>query len=100
MAEMSAAGQGRLSDAEAETYSRRFESEYGPEDFRPSERRRGRPPLGEDFPSPRIQVRVSHMTYDALVDRAHREGTTLSQLVRHLLEQVSETAQGRSDRAS
>lgn len=100
MAEVSPAGQGPLSDAEAEEYSRRFESTYRPEDFRPRERRGGRPPLSADFPSPRIQVRVSRKAYDALVDRAHEEGTTLSRLVRRLIEQVSETPPGRSGRAS
>lgn len=63
-----------------------FEHSANPEDFRP---RPGRPPLGPDFPSPRIQVRVSRRAYDALVERAKGEGTTVSKLVRQLLEQSS-----------
>jgi hypothetical protein len=79
-----------LSDSEAEEYANRFEAS-GPADFRP--RRGGRPPLGADFPSPRIQVRVSRMAYIALVDRANEEGTTLSKLVRRLLEHASKAQQ-------
>jgi hypothetical protein len=85
------AGDGPLTDEEAEKLSRWVEEEAEPADFRP--RRGGRPPLGENFPSPRIQVRISRGAYDALVDQAHEEGTTLSRLVRRLLEHASE-AQG------
>lgn len=85
------AGDGPLTDEEAEKLSRWVEEEAEPADFRP--RRGGRPPLGADYPSPRIQVRVSSAVYDALVDQAHEEGTTLSKLVRQLLEHASEAQQ-------
>jgi hypothetical protein len=87
---MSPAEQPQLSDSEAEEYANRFEASE-PADFRP--RRGGRPPLGADFPSPRIQVRVSRAAYIALVDRANEEGTTLSKLVRQLLEHASKAQQ-------
>ncbi len=74
---------GGLTDAEIGNYVRRFE-ESGPEDWRP--RKTGRPPLGEDYPSPRIQVRVPSPLYRAVNKRAHDEGMTVSALVRRLLE--------------
>ena len=97
MAKVSPAGEGPLrptraeplSPEEAEGYSRWFEHANA-KDFRPSERRGGRPPLGTTYPSPRIQVRVSTEVFDALVEQAHEEGTTLSKLVRRLLEHASE----------
>jgi len=61
-----------------------FEHEAKPEDFRP--RKAGRPPLGADYPAPRIQVRVPSPLYRAVNKRAHDEGTTVSALVRRLLE--------------
>lgn len=50
----------------------------------------GRPPLGDDFPSPRIQVRVPRPLYRAVTKRAHEDGTTVSALVRQLLEHYTE----------
>lgn len=72
-----------MTDAEIEGYARRFE-ESRPEDWKPG--KKGRPPLGDDYPSPRIQVRVPSPLYRAVNERAHDEGTTVSALVRRLLE--------------
>ena len=81
---------GKLTEAEAAEYARRFEEELEPHDFRP--RKTGRPPLGDDYPSPRIQVRVSQKAFAHLTEQASAEGTTLSALVRRLLEQAPSAA--------
>lgn len=73
-----------LTDAEAARYADRFERDYEPTMF--TSRRIGRPPLGPDHPSPRIQVRVPRGLYDDINRRAHAEGTTISALLRRLLE--------------
>ena len=78
-------GSKRLSEAEAAEYARYVEEDLEPGDLRP--RPAGRPALGHGFPSPRIQVRVSRTTYQGLIERASANGTTLSALVRQLLEQ-------------
>jgi hypothetical protein len=77
----------RRKPAELDDLARRFESDYGPDDFKP--RRSGRPPLGEDFPSPRIQVRVPQRLYQSVSKRARDQGTTISALVRRLLEKYA-----------
>jgi len=73
-----------LTDKAIDDLADRFESGYEPENFQP--RHTGRPPLGDGFPSPRIQVRVPRHLYDAVAKRAHDEGTTLSAFIRRLLE--------------
>lgn len=78
---------GKLTEGELDEYSRRFEKVYEPADFTP--RRAGRPPLAEDYPSPRIQVRVPGPLYRAVNKRARDEGTTVSALVRRLLEKYA-----------
>ncbi len=65
----------------------RMERGYEPDQLRP--RKGGRPPLGEDYPSPRIQVRVSRRLYVSVSKRARQEGTTVSALVRQLLERYA-----------
>jgi hypothetical protein len=62
----------------------RMEHGYEPDQLQP--RKGGRPPLGEDYPSPRIQVRVSRRLYLSVNKRAQQEGKTVSALVRQLLE--------------
>jgi hypothetical protein len=73
-----------LTDEVVDEVARQMERGYEPERLRP--RKAGRPPLGEDYPSPRIQVRVSHGLYVSVSERARREGRTVSALVRQLLE--------------
>ena len=73
-----------LTDAEATRYADKFERDYESSMFKP--RRTGRPPLGPDHPSPRIQVRVPRRLYDDINERAKAEGTTVSALLRRLLE--------------
>ena len=87
MAKVSGAPHSRRTDAELDEVARKFESEYGPADFKP--RRGGRPTLGEDNPSPRIQVRVPRRLYRSVSKRAHDQGTTISALVRQLLEKYA-----------
>ena len=87
MAKMTAGSHARRTDAQLEELARKFESEYGPADFKP--RRGGRPALGEDHPSPRIQVRVPRQLYRSVSKRAHDQGTTISALVRQLLEKYA-----------
>ena len=65
-----------------------FEHEAKPENFKP--RKVGRQPLGDDFPSPRIQVRLPAPLYRAVSKRIHDEGTTMSALVRQLLENYNQ----------
>ena len=73
-----------ISEKEAERLADWFEHEAKPENFKP--RKVGRQPLGDDFPSPRIQVRVPGPLYRAVSKRVQDEGTTMSALVRRLLE--------------
>jgi hypothetical protein len=87
MTKVSGAPDSRRTDAELDEVARKFESEYGPADFKP--RRGGRPALGEDNPSPRIQVRVPRQLYRSVSKRAHDQGTTISALVRQLLEKYA-----------
>ncbi len=62
-----------------------MEHGYDPEQLRP--RRAGRPSLGEERQSPRIQLRVPHRLYATLSRQAREQGTTVSALVRQLLEE-------------
>jgi hypothetical protein len=87
VAKMSSKQRPRRTDAELDDLARRFETEYGPSDFRPQ--RSGRPPLSDDFPSPRIQVRLPRHLYESVSKRAHDQGTTISALVRQLLEKYA-----------
>jgi hypothetical protein len=73
-----------LTDEAVDQLADRMERGYDPEQLRP--RRSGRPPLGEDSPAPRIQVRVSRRLFVSVNKRAHEEGRTVSALVRQLLE--------------
>lgn len=47
---------------------------------------RGRPPLGPDRPSPRVQIRIPAPLYSALNERATKEGKTVSKVVRDAVE--------------
>jgi hypothetical protein len=73
-----------LTDKAIDRMADRMERGYEPEQLRP--RKGGRPPLGEDYPSPRIQVRVDRGLFVSIQKRAHQEGKTVSALVRQLLE--------------
>jgi len=73
-----------VTDEAIENLARKFESGYEPENFKP--RHTGRPPLGADYPSPRIQVRLPRQLYDSVSKQAHEEGTTVSAFIRRLLE--------------
>jgi len=87
MAKVTAAKNLRRTDEQLDELARKFEAQYGPADFKP--RRGGRPALGEEFPSPRIQVRVPRQLYRSVSKRAHDQGTTVSALVRQLLERYA-----------
>lgn len=76
-----------LTDDVVDQFAHRMETGYEPEQLRP--RKAGRPPLSEEYPSPRIQVRVSHRLYVTVSRRARREGKTVSALVRQLLEKYA-----------
>jgi hypothetical protein len=85
---------GRILTEEAvERLADRMERGYEPEQLRP--RRSGRPSLGDDAPSPRIQVRVSRRLFVSVNKRAHEEGKTVSALVRQLLENYATGGGGR-----
>jgi hypothetical protein len=73
-----------LTDEAVDRLADRMERGYEPDRLRP--RKLGRPPLGDDAPSPRIQVRVSRRLFVSVSKRAHQEGKTVSALVRQLLE--------------
>jgi hypothetical protein len=77
-----------LTDETVEELAGRMERGYDPDQLRP--RKLGRPPLGDDAPSPRIQVRVSRRLFVSVSKRAHEEGRTVSALVRQLLESYAE----------
>ena len=81
-----------LTDEAVNELARRMERGYEPGQLQP--RKAGRPPLGEEHPSPRIQVRVSQRLYIKVSERARQEGKTVSALVRQLLEKYA--ASGRS----
>lgn len=69
----------------------RFERGWSHDELR--RRRSGRPSLGAEVPSPRIQVRVPQSLHDAVTRRAHDEGLSVSALVRELLEQYARSHQ-------
>lgn len=73
-----------LTDEAVDQLADRMERGYDPVHLRP--RRSGRPSLGDDSPSPRIQVRVSRRLFVSVNKRAREEGQTVSALVRQLLE--------------
>jgi len=79
-----------LTDDAIDELARRMEKGYEPEQLRP--RKAGRPPLGDEHPSPRIQVRVSHHLYVSVSQRARQEGKTMSALVRQLLEKYAKSS--------
>ena len=79
-----------LTDDAIDELARRKEKGYKPEQLRP--RKAGRPPLGDEHPSPRIQVRVSHRLYVSVSQRAREEGKTVSALVRQLLEKYAKSS--------
>ena len=79
-----------LTDDAIDELARRMEKGYKPEQLRP--RKAGRPPLGDEHPSPRIQVRVSHRLYVSVSQRAREEGKTVSALVRQLLEKYAKSS--------
>lgn len=87
MAKVTSAKNPQRTEEQLDELARKFESEYGPADFKP--RRGGRPALSEDYPSPRIQVRVPRQLYRSVSKRAHDQGTTVSALVRQLLEKYA-----------
>lgn len=60
------------------------EAGYDPETFRP--RRVGRPPLGKGT-SPRVNFRVPQKLLKQAMEKARREGRTLSAVTRRLLEE-------------
>lgn len=78
-----------LTDDVVNDMADRMERGYEPDQLRP--RKGGRPPLGDDYPSPRIQVRVSRRLYVTVSKRARQEGKTVSALVRQLLERYAAT---------
>jgi hypothetical protein len=79
-----------LTDDTVDELGRRLEEGYEPGQLRP--RKAGRPPLGDEHPSPRIQVRVSHRLYVSVSQRARQEGKTMSALVRQLLEKYEKSS--------
>lgn len=72
-----------LTEADIESIARRMED--GPAQLRG--RRAGRPSLGDERLSPRIQLRVPPRLYATLSARARAEGKTVSAVVRELLEE-------------
>ncbi len=64
-----------------------LEHELKPSDLRP--RPVGRPSLSDSRPSPRIYVRVPRPLHRVITQRAQEEGTTVSDVVRRLLEQYA-----------
>ncbi len=64
-----------------------LEHKLEPSDLRP--RPVGRPSLSDSRSSPRIYVRVPRPLHRVIAQRAHEEGTTVSMLVRRLLEQYA-----------
>ena len=76
-----------LTDEAVADLARRMERGLEPGQLQP--RKAGRPPLGDEYPSPRIQVRVSHRLYVKVSKRARQEGKTVSALVRQLLEKYA-----------
>jgi len=87
MAKMTGARSPKRTNAELDELARKFEIGFGPDDFKP--RKSGRPPLGSDYPSPRIQVRLPRELNQTVSKRAHDRGTTISALVRQLLEKYA-----------
>jgi hypothetical protein len=61
------------------------EAGYKPATLRPAPGRAGRPPLGVEGVSPRIQFRAPAGVYDLARARAAREGRTVSAVMRDLL---------------
>jgi predicted HicB family RNase H-like nuclease len=76
-----------LTDEVVNELAHRMERGYEPGQLQP--RKAGRPPLGDEHPSPRIQVRVSQRLYVKVSQRARQEGKTVSALVRQLLEKYA-----------
>jgi len=61
------------------------EAGYDPASLRPAPGRAGRPPLGGEGASPRIQFRAPAGVYELARARAAREGRTVSAVMRDLL---------------
>jgi hypothetical protein len=61
------------------------EAGYQPATLRPAPGRAGRPPLGVEGVSPRIQFRAPAGVYELARARAAREGRTVSAVMRDLL---------------
>ena len=61
------------------------EAGYAPVTLRPAPGRAGRPPLGDQGVSPRIQFRAPAGVYEVARARAAREGRTVSAVMRDLL---------------
>lgn len=64
---------------------REAEAGYDPATLRPAPRHAGRPPLGEEGVSPRVQFRASADVYALARARASKEGRTVSSVMRELL---------------
>jgi hypothetical protein len=71
-----------------EELARRAEAGPDPERLR----RGGRPSLDDEGISPRIQLRLARPLYEWLEEQAREKGTTVSAIVRHLLEQAAKVA--------
>lgn len=75
---------------------REAEIGYDPTTLIPSPRHAGRPPLGDEGVSPRVQFRAPADVYALATARASEEGRTVSSVMRELL---ADYAQGkRSDK--
>ncbi len=74
-----------LTDNLLDEFVRGAEAGYDPAALRPAPGRAGRPPLGAEGVSPRIQFRAPAGVYGLARARAAREGRTVSAVMRELL---------------
>lgn len=74
-----------LSDELLEKLVREAEIGYDPAKLKPSPRHAGRPPLGAEGVSPRVQFRASADDYALARDRARQEGRSVSSVMRDFL---------------
>jgi hypothetical protein len=87
-----------LTPADIESLANAAESGFDLSTWRPR-RAAGRPPLDaedDDFPSPRIAVRVPRSLHRRVTLRAEKEHRTLSEVVRSLLESYDAEGHGSS----
>jgi hypothetical protein len=74
-----------LTDEVLDELVKEAEVGYGPARLRPAPGRAGRPPLGVEGVSPRIQFRAPAGVYELARARAALEGRTVSVVMRELL---------------